>query len=272
MGLNATGVYNAYYCSQTQALTLERVRKHFFPPYNCYIILGGFVSERQIDWEAAVFRDIIREAGGIFLSESHKPEVLAALAPWNLDCIRHVTGYRMNRHAYCGSYVLSGPVDSVARATRESWRKSIETFGETYSTDRGGIDDTPFLYSSNHLGRHWLTETDVYPDMTQPELVQRGDALILSTIVQNIAGGFGPGANGLGVGIEPITSFFPEVGPNAHLFFRKLRQVFDPAGLCAAGRQVFTKQELERFPGPVADALNSMRQLQGMKPVRKNDI
>jgi len=271
MGLNATGVYNAYYCSQTQDLTLERVRAHFFPPYNCYIILGGFVSKQQLAWEEAVFRDIIREAGGIFLSPAHKPEVLAALAPWNLDCIRHVTGFRMNRHAYCGSYVLAGPVDSVARATRESWRKSIETFGETYITDRGGIDDTPFLYSSNHLGRHWLTETDVYPDMTKPELVQRGDALILSTIAQNIAGRFGPGANGLGVGIEPITSFFPEVGPNAHLFFRKLRQVFDPEGLCAAGRQVFTQQELERFPGPVADALNSMRQMQGMKPVMKDD-
>ena len=267
MGLNATGVYNAYYCSQSQAMTLQRVKGQFFPPYNCYIILGGFVSEEQILWEEAVLRDIIREAGGAFLSDAHKPEVLSALAPWNLDCIRHVTGFRMNRHAYCGSYVLGGPVDSVARKTRQSWQKSIDIFGETYITDRGGIDDTPFLYSSNHLGRYWLTETDVYPDMTNPELVQRGDALILSTITQNIADKFGPGANGLGVGIEPITSFFPEVGPNAHLFFRALRRVFDPAGLCAAGRQVFTQQELERFPRHIADALNGMRQLHGMKPV-----
>jgi len=271
MGLNATGVYNAYYCSQTQDMTLERIGEHFFPPYNCYIILAGFVSEGQIIWEESVFRDIIREAGGAMLSDTYKPEVLFALAPWNLDCIRHVTGFRMNRHAYCGSYVLAGPVDSVARKTRKSWQKFIDTFGETYCTDRGGIDDTPFLYSSNHSGRFWLTETDVYPDMTRPELVQRGDALILSTIVQNIADKFGPGANGLGVGIEPITSFFPEVGPNAHLFFRKVRRVFDPEGLCAAGRQVFTREELDRFPGPVAEALNRMRQLHGMEPVAQED-
>jgi len=271
MGLNATGVYNACYCSQSQDMTLQRIAAHFFPPYNCYIILGGCVSAEQIAWEEAVFRDIIAEAGGVFLTDAHKPEVLSALAPWNLDCIRHVTGFRMNRHAYCGSCVLGGPVDSVARKTRESWQKSIETFGETYITDRGGIDDTPFLYSSNHLGRYWLTETDVYPDMTNPELVQRGDALILSTITQNIADKFGPGANGLGVGIEPITSFFPEVGPNAHLFFRAVRRVFDPAGLCAAGRQIFTQEELERFPRHSADALNSMRQMHGMKPVMKND-
>ncbi|MEI6127733.1 MAG: FAD-binding oxidoreductase, partial [Pseudomonadota bacterium] len=136
-GLNATGVYNSYYCSQTQALTLQRVQERFFPPYSCYIILGGFVSEKQINYEESVVRDIIRDAGGTFLSENHKPEVLCALAPWNLDCIRHVTGFRMNRHAYTGSFILSGPVDAVARTTRQTWQKSIEIFGETYSTDRG---------------------------------------------------------------------------------------------------------------------------------------
>lgn len=268
-GLNATGVYNAYYCSQTQDLTLDRVAKQFFPPYNCYVIIQGIVSKKQIEYEEKVVRDIIEELGGTFLSENYKPDVLYALAPWNLDCIRHVTGYRMNRHAYLGSNILGGPVDTVARKTREVWSKAINTFGETYVTDRGGMDDTPFLYSSNHSGRFWLTEADVYPDMTKPELIQRAQALVACGMVNQIADKFGPGANGIGVSIEPITSFMPEVGPNAHLLFRKIRAIFDPNGICAPGRQIFSKEEYDHFPDEALAGLNKLRQMHGMAPVEK---
>lgn len=268
-GLNATGVYNAYYCSQTQEMTLDRVEKKFFPPYNCYVIIGGFVSEKQIEYEENIVRDIVEEIGGTFLSEDYKPEVLEALAPWNLDFVRHVTGYRMNRHSYCGSNILGGPVDTVARKTRQVWSKAIDTFGETYVTDRGGIDDTPFLYSSNHSGRFWLTEADMYPDQTNPELIKRGQALVICGIINTIADRYGPGANGLGVSIEPVTSFMPEVGPNAYLLFRKIRDIFDPNGICAPGRQVFSKEEYDKFPEEVLAGLNKMRQMHGLAPVQK---
>jgi len=252
-------------------MTLDRVKNKFFPPYNCYVIIEGTVSEKQIEYEEQVVRDIIEEVGGTFLSEDHKPEVLDALAPWNLDCIRHVTGYRMNRHAYMGSNILGGPVESVARKTREVWSKAIDTFGETYVTDRGGMDDTPFLYSSNHNGRFWLTEADVYPDMNNAELVQRGQALVLCGMVKTIADSYGPGANGIGVSIEPITSFFPEVGPNAHHLFRKISKVFDPRQVCAKGRQIYSKEAYDGFPQPVLDGLNQMRQMHGLQPVEKEE-
>jgi glycolate oxidase len=268
-GLNATGVYNAYYCSQTQDMTLDRVENKFFPPYNCYVIIGGVVSEKQIEHEENVLRDIIKETGGTFLSESHKSGVLEALAPWNLDFVRHVTGFRMNRHSYCGSNILGGPVDTVARKTRQVWSKAIDTFGETYITDRGGMDDTPFLYSSNHSGRFWLTEADVYPDMTKPELLQKGQALVVCGIINTIADKYGPGANGLGVSIEPVTSFMPEVGPNAHMLFRKIRDIFDPNGICAPGRQIFSKEEYDKFPDEAIAGLNKMRQMHGLEPVEK---
>lgn len=269
-GLNATGVYNAYYCSQTQDLTLDRVEKKFFPPYNCYVIIGGVVSEKQIAHEENVLRDIIAETGGTFLSDDYKSDVLHALAPWNLDCIRHVTGYRMNRHSYCGSNILGGPVDKVAKKTREVWAKAVGIFGETYVTDRGGLDDTPFLYSSNHSGRFWLTEADVYPDMTKPDLLKQAQGLVACGIINTIADKFGPGANGLGVSIEPITSFVPEVGPNAHLLFRKIRRIFDPNGLAAPGRQVFTQEEYDNFPEEALAGLNKLRQIHGMPVVEKS--
>jgi len=268
-GLNATGVYNAYYCSQTQDMTLERVAGKFFPPYNCYVIIGGTVSPKQIEYEERVVRDIVSEHGGTFLSDEHKPDVLEALTPWNLDCIRHVCGYRMNRHSYCGSNILGGPVDTVARKTREVWSKALTTFGETYVTDRGGMDDTPFLYSINHNGRFWLTEADVYPDMTKPELLQKGQALVACGIINTIADQYGPGANGLGVSIEPITSFVPEVGPNAYRLFRKIRDIFDPDSLCAPGRQIFSKEEYDQFPEEALAGLNKLRQMHGLPSIER---
>jgi hypothetical protein len=45
--------------------------------------------------------------------------------------------------------------------------------------------------------------------------------------------------------------------------------VFDPQGLCAPGRQVFTENEYEKFPDAVLAAINKLRQLHGMQPVVK---
>jgi hypothetical protein len=92
---------------------------------------------------------------------------------------------------------------------------------------------------------------------------------VLSGVVNVIADQFGAGANGLGVSIEPLTSFFPEVGPNAHHFFRKLRTVFDPNGIYVPGRQVFTKPEYDAFPDQILAGLNKMRALHGMPAVEK---
>ncbi|MCX5885837.1 MAG: FAD-binding oxidoreductase [Proteobacteria bacterium] len=269
IGLNATGVYNSYYCSQTQELTLKRVKEKFFPPYNLYVILAGITSERQIDYEEKVVRAIISEVGGTFLTEDYKGDVLTALAPWNVDCIRHVTGFRMNRFTYAGSNVPGGSVDDVAWITRESLRFAIDKFGETYITDRGGLDDTPFLYAISPYGRFWLSETDVYPDPMNPQMLQRADALVFCGVTQLFAHKCGPGANGIGVSLEPLTSFFPEHGPNAHLLFRKLRKAWDPYNLYVAGRQVFTEEEYKAYPQAIIDAINQMRGLCGMKPVSK---
>ncbi len=68
IGLNATGVYSAFYCSPTQDVTIERCKKKFFPDWNCYVILANTTSDKQIDYEEKVVRQIIDEAGGTLLS------------------------------------------------------------------------------------------------------------------------------------------------------------------------------------------------------------
>ena len=270
IGLNATGVYNTYYCSPTQKITLERVENHFFPSFNCYVIIQGMVSQHQIAYEEMVMREIIAEAGGTFLSEAHRPEVLEALAPWNLDCIRHSTGFRMNRYNYAGSMVPGGALEDIACKTQRIWGNALKAFGgETYITDRGGVEDTPFLYSINKGGRTWLAEVDVYPNPMDPASLEKGNAMILSGTVNLFAEKLGLAPTGIGASFEPFTSFFPEQGPDAYRLFRKLRKVFDPQGLCAPGRQVFSREEYDNFPDAVLAALNKLRQMHGMPPVEK---
>jgi len=267
MGLNATGVYNSYYCSQTQDMTLKRVKEKFFPPYNCYIIIFGVTSDRQMEYEEKIFREIIAEYSGTFLTEDHKGDVLYALSPWNLDCIRHVTGFRMNRFYYGGSIVAGGLLRDTAYKTKEIWTRTINEIGETYITDRGGIDDTPFLYAIERGSRFWLSEADVYPDPLDPKKLEKARSLTVAAVADFVSQKYLP--IGMGVSIEPLTTFFPEQGPNAHLLFRKIRKIFDPNNIYVPGRQVFSEEEFKALPQEMFDAINGLRNKYGMPPVER---
>jgi hypothetical protein len=267
MGLNATGVYNSYYCSQTQEMTLERVNNKFFPPNNCYLIIYGVISERQMEYEEKIFREIIAEHRGTFLTQEYKGDVLYALAPWNLDCIRHVTGFRMNRFYYGGSIVPGGLLKDTAYKTKEIWTRTINAMGETYITDRGGIDDTPFLYAIERGSRFWLSEADVYPDPLDPQKLEKARGLTIAAVTDFVSQKYPP--IGMGVAIEPLTSFFPEQGPNAHLMMRKLRKIFDPNNIYVPGRQVFSEEEFKGLPQQMFDAINGLRGKYGLPPVER---
>lgn len=264
IGLNATGVYSAFYCSQTQAMTVQRCKEHFFPDWNCYVILANTTSDQQIPYEEKVVRQIIDEVGGTFLSADHKPEVLKALQPWNYDCIRHAHGYRMNRKFYANAWLPVGPLEEAKTTSRE-WKKALDLFGEIDITDRGGADDTPFVYALQR-GHFCLFETDNYPDPVLPEEIKKAQAYGIYGAAVVTKYDLGPQLMAF-VNVEPFTTMFPEAGPNAHLLMRKLRQVFDPNSVAAPGRQVFTEQEWQQFPAEIKDAVNAMRALNGMHRV-----
>jgi hypothetical protein len=264
IGLNATGVYSAFYCSQTQEMTVQRCKEHFFPDWNCYVILANTTSDRQIPYEEKVVRQIIAEVGGTFLSEEYKPEVLKALQPWNYDCIRHSNGYRMNRKFYANAWLPVGPLEEAKTTSRE-WKKALDTFGEIDITDRGGADDTPFVYALQR-GHFCLFETDNYPDPVLPDEIKKAQAYGIYGAAVVTKYDLGPQLMAF-VNVEPFTTMFPEAGPNAHLFMRKIRKVFDPNSVAAPGRQVFTEQEWQQFPQEVKAAVNTMRELNGMPAV-----
>jgi hypothetical protein len=264
IGLNATGVYSAYYCSQTQEMTVDRCKKGFFPPWNCYVILANITSERQIEYEEKILRQIVEELGGTFLSESYKPEVLEALKPWNYDCIRHSTGYRMSRKFYANAWLPVGPLDNAFVTSRE-WKKALDTFGELDVTDRGGADNTPFVYALQR-GHFCLFETDNYPDPTLPDEIKKAQSYGSYGAAAVIKNNLGPMLMAF-VNAEPFTTMFPEAGPNSHLLMRKIRKVFDPNSVASPGRQVFTEDEWQQFPEEIKNEVNKMRKLQGMVPV-----
>lgn len=264
IGLNATGVYSAFYCSQTQEMTIQRCKEHFFPDWNCYVILANTTSDQQIPYEEKVVRQIIAEVGGTFLSENYKPEVLKALQPWNYDCIRHSTGYRMNRKFYANAWLPVGPLEEAKTVSRE-WKKALDLFGEIDITDRGGADDTPFVYALQR-GHFCLFETDNYPDPVLPEEIKKAQGYGIYGAAVVTKYDLGPQLMAF-VNVEPFTTMFPEAGPNAHLLMRKLRQVFDPNSVASPGRQVFTEQEWQQFPAEIKDAVNAMRELNGMPAV-----
>jgi len=264
IGLNATGVYSAFYCSQTQDMTVERCKSKFFPAWNCYVILANTVSEKQIEYEEAVLRQIVDECGGTFLSETHKPAVLEALKPWYYDCIRHTTGFRMNRKMYANAWLPVGPFEN-AFETAKQWKKALDTFGQCDITDRGGADDTPFIYALQR-GHFCFFETDNYPDPVDPDDIKKALGYGMYGAATFVKHDLGPMLL-VFLNVEPFTTMFPETGPNAHLLMRKLRNVFDPNGVAAPGRQVFTEEEWRQFPQPVKDAVNSMRAMHDMPPV-----
>jgi len=263
LGLNSCGVYSAYYCSQTQAMTEKRTLEHFFPAYNAYITMAGITSERQLDYEEKVFRHIVDGVGGSkYYSHEYKPEVLEALAPWNLDFVRNNFGYRMNRRTYAGLWLPLGEID-MAKAHQERWQEALDEFKPLYMTDEGGgKNDTPYVYCVNR-GHFAYTETDNYPDPLDPQQLATAIAYMTYGAARMVKDRIsGPPLN---LPIEPFTTFFPEVGPNTHLFLRKVRGVFDPNSVAAPGRQVFSEEECKHIPEPVSQLFNSMREKVGLE-------
>ncbi len=265
IGLNATGVYSAYYCSQTQEMTWDRCKNKFFPEYNCYVILAGITSKKQLEYEEKVLTRIVERNGAKFLSPDYKPEVLEALKPWNLDCIRHTSGYRMNRKMYANAWLPTGPFE-VGQQTQQFWSDALNAFGECDITDRGGADDTPFLYALQR-GRFSFAEVDNYPDPTNCEEIQKAAGYGVYGMARLVKEKICPCLMAF-LSVEPFTTMFPEIGPNQQYLFRKIRKVFDPGNVDAPGRQVYTEEEWENVPAELKQLVNKMRAMVGLKAVK----
>jgi hypothetical protein len=72
-----------------------------------------------------------------------------------------------------------------------------------------------------------------------------------------------------GILVEPLLTAYPECGPNAYKLIRKFRKVFDPNGVCAPGRQVYTEKEVKALPEEIITFINDMRKKYNMPPIKR---
>jgi hypothetical protein len=191
--------------------------------------------------------------------------VLEALKPWNLDCIRHTSGFRMNRKMYANAWLPTGPFE-VGQQTQQFWSDALNAFGECDITDRGGAKDTPFLYALQR-GRFSFAEVDNYPDPTDPEGIMKAAGFGIYGMARLVKEKICPCLMAF-LSVEPFTTMFPEVGPNQQLLFRKIRKVFDPKSVDAPGRQVYTEEEWKNAPEDLKQLVNKMRQMVGLESVQ----
>jgi len=115
-------------------------------------------------------------------------------------------------------------------------------------------------------GRFSFAETGNYPDPTNPQEITKAAGFGIYGMARLVKEKVCPCLMAF-LNVEPLVTMFPEVGPNQHLLFQKIRKVFDPKSVNAPGRQVWTEEEWQNTPPQLKGMVNSMRQMVGLDKV-----
>ena len=206
--------WNAYLTQSTQALSEKTYREGKWPKNLIYVILAGISSQRQLDYEEKALRIIVRKTKGKF-----RDDLREVLSTWHGDAFRSGDSTRMTRH---GGYAIGRINESQIETVEDIHNAHIEIISKYphYILD----EETPEVYVFAR-GYFCINETDNYYDQTDLEEVKNArlqaiDAFISHT-KQDKLGWF--------IYIEPLTSIFgPEIGPNFHLWLKKVKNIFDP--------------------------------------------
>ena len=209
IGLNITGLYNTAMCSRTKEEAEKRMKEKFFPPNSGYVVIAGISSERQMVYEEKVLRHIIKETGGRLLSDDYKPEVLEALAPWNLEfCVNTVSGMRCIRSGYMGTMITPyAPFENIDDS-KEIWGEVVDEMGAPTIFSNCGRE-MPYGYISDR-GHQIETEMDHF-------IPSRADRKGMGTVIDSMGYAWGryiqKGYQGCWYSImgEPFTTAFPDV-------------------------------------------------------------
>jgi hypothetical protein len=269
IGLNGGVVsYALYFSAQTDDLTNKRAEEGFIPPWNCYVTIAGITSERQLEYEEKVLKQIATETKGKLISEDYKPELFDALAIFNQECVRNVTGMRICRGGWGATFLPMGSF-TLAEAHAEIWGNALETLGEFHITDRAGAGNfsSPTIYAINR-GHFCSAETDNYPRThADVEILVKNSDYKPYVFAGHVKKKTGPGCV-MGVVTEPFLSLYPEIGPNAFMFFRKIRKALDPKGIFAPGKRVYTEEEFKKMPAHASDVVNKFKETFGLERVK----
>ena len=245
IAINMTGDFNASMCSYTIADANKRSEGYFHT--SGYMVLVGFTSLKQLEYEEKVLRHLVDETGGKLWSSEYEPEKLDAVSPWNVEYILNTeTGMRTIRSNYI-SHILppfstfKQPVD-----TSEIWRELCKIYGVT-GEERGEYHsrvsgECPYGYIADR-GHQMMTELDQFPERTsESELLTWINSLIYLQMAL-LEKGY-PGLFTVDVG-EPWMTTIPEIGPDSYMIMRMMQKIVDPREIIAPLRAVYTDEEFK---------------------------
>ena len=245
IALNITGNYNAMMCSYTIDEANQRSKEYF--GITGYMVLAGVSSEKQLAYEEKVLRHVVEETGGKLLSADYKPEMLDALAPWNVEYVLNTeTGMRTVRSNYI-PYALPpyGTFDEMIDGV-EIWKdveKDVGFLGEERGEYFSRMPmDCPYGYILDR-GHQITIEMDQFPERSsRAELIKFFDGNFYG-FARFMASGY-PGSWFADFG-EPFLSIFPEIGPDSYLMVRMLRKITNPNNILVPGRAAWTDEEFK---------------------------
>ncbi|MCP4196220.1 MAG: FAD-binding oxidoreductase [Proteobacteria bacterium] len=210
--------FNAFNTQTTQAMAEKTFIDGKWPKNMIYLVMAGISSERQLDYEEKVLRIIVEQTGGKFIEGTLREE----MSTWHRDAFRSGTSARMLRY---GGYAVGRMTCSQIETYEKIQDAHIDILSKVphYLLD----EETPEVYVYDR-GYMTIVETDNYYDQSSPDEIsaakdQTKDAFITHTK-----------KDGLGwfINIEPLTTIFgPDIGPNFHLWLRRVKNIFDPRNI-----------------------------------------
>jgi len=237
IGSHINGTDTAYHCFYTQPteeLALKRYNEGFFPDYLVYVIISGISSERQIDYEERVLKQIVTETGGKFLTDE---KILKESGSWNLDAFRSQNVARMLRLGGFAPFRL--PITRLDFCSRldEKFRELIKRYPDHPSP----LDESPpFIYILDR-GHHCVFEVDFYYHTHQVKELEISTKVFMEEFIDSTREDLGYYFGG--VAGEPFTSMCgPVIGPDVHLLLKRIKKAFDPNDIAAPGRLVKVKE------------------------------
>ncbi len=227
--LNTTpDAFNAFNTQTTQKMSEKTFREGMWPRHLIYVILAGISSTRQLDYEEKVLRIVVEKTKGIF-----REDLREVLSTWQGDAFRSGTSARMLRY---GGYAVQRMNLSQIETIEKIHNAHIEIVEQVphYILD----EETPEVYVYDR-GYFSINETDNYYDQSDIEdiknaRIQCKEAFITHTKKDQL---------GWFINMEPGTSIFgPDIGPNFHLWLRRVKNIFDPNNIMNPDKLVRTDE------------------------------
>jgi hypothetical protein len=194
------------------------------------VLLIGFTSEEQMEYDERVINDIMKELGGI--PRPTKPSDESWLK--NADSA--------GMWLMCGSYMsVDYIIESLSQATvhGESYAEVKKGYTPPLMPDYGD----PGWFQSFELGHQGYSEFLIYWD--QDEDTTGVDQFYVETSKMNIKKRFYTSLLGPH---QPMYLTGPKYGPNYHIFLLKVKDEFDPLWVCHPPVPLAHDEFVERAP------------------------